>query len=220
MKWLVLSLVLLNLLLAGYFHWTQSQAAALAGQNAPLNSSKIKLLSARVLNETPERPETGAAASFGEAICVEWRGLKEADLERSREFIKQLALRRVLSVEELPIDPMYWVVFPPLPSEAAAKVKINEMASLNIKDALIIREGDWKNAISLGVFGAEEAARVHLREQERKGLSGLRIERRGKQSSGYYYMVRSEDATTLRELDEIRLNFPASTLIRVACNKR
>ena len=218
MKWLVVGLLLVNLVVGGYFYWSQGQAAALAGQNAPLNSSKIKLLGARVLNDSAPEP-AAAASNFGEAICVEWRGLKEAELDRSREAIKQLATKRVLSVEELPVERNYWVLFPPLPSEAAAKVKMDEMSALKIKDALIIQDGVWRHGISLGVFGAEEAARTHLRALERKGLSGLRIERRARQGTSFYYMVRSEDATTLRELDEIRLNFPASTLIRVACKK-
>lgn len=217
MKWIALSLLIANLAVGGFFYWMQSQSNAQAGQNAPLNSSKIVLQTARMLNDAPPAP--AASSALGEAICVEWRGMTETDLERSREAVKKLAAKRVLSVEELPIDRMYWVIFPPLPSEAAAKVKMDEFAALKVKDALIIKEDPWKNGISLGLFSADDAARNHVRELERKGVSGLRIETRPKQGTSYYYVVKSEDATTLRELDEIRLAFPATTLIRVACKK-
>lgn len=218
-KWVALILLFANLVLAGVFSWMQNQSSAEAGQNAPLNSSKIVLQSARILNNDTPEPSAMPSTILGEPICVEWRGMTESDLERSRDAVKKLAAKRVLSVEELPVDRMYWVIFPPLPSAAAAKLKMEEFASLKVRDALIIKDGIWRNGISLGVFGQDNAARSHLRELEKKGASGLRIETRAKQGTSYYYVVKSEDATTLRELDEIRLNFPATTLVRVACKK-
>lgn len=218
MRWIVLLLLIANLVVGGFFFWGKSQSDALAGVNAPLNSSKIVLRSARILDDTTPS-DTSASPALNEHICVEWRGMTESNLERSREAVKKLAVRRVLSVKELPVDRMYWVIFPPLPSEAAAKVKMDEFAALKVKDALIIKEDHWKNGISLGLFSADEAARSHIRVLESKGVSGLRIETRPKQGTGYYYVVKSEDATTLRELDEIRSGFPATTLMRVDCKK-
>lgn len=218
MRWIALLLLIVNLIVGGIFFWWQSQSDAQAGKNAPLNASKIVLQSARILSDaTP--PAAPAAPALNEPICVEWRGMAEADLERSREAVKKLATRRVLSVEELPVERMFWVIFPPLPSEAAARAKMDEFAALKVKDALIIREDLWKNGISLGLFGTDDAARSHVRVLGSKGVSGLRIETRAKQSTSYYYVVKSEDATTLRELDEIRLGFPATTLVRVDCKK-
>lgn len=218
MRWIALLLLIANLIVGGVFFWGKSQSDAQAGINAPLNASKIILQSARILSDaTP--PASPVSPAMNEPICVEWRGMAEADLERSREAVKKLAVKRVLSVEELPVERMYWVIFPPLPSAAAARVKMDELAALKVKDALIIKEDLWKNGISLGLFSADEAAQSHVRVLESKGVSGLRIETRPKQGTGYYYVVKSEDATTLRELDEIRLGFPATTLVRVACKK-
>jgi hypothetical protein len=114
---------------------------------------------------------------------------------------------------------MYWVIFPPLPSEAASQVKQKEMLALKIKEAFVIKDGVWKNGLSLGLFSSEDAARRYIRELEEKSVSGLRLETKPKEGTGYYYLIKSEDAATLRDLDDVRQTLPATTLTRVACKK-
>lgn len=222
MKWIAGLLLLLNLMVGAYFYWFQNQFSAQAGAYSPINADKIVLLSARLANNSqvqakPTSPvqETPAVS---EPICVEWRGLGETDLLRAREAIKTLAAQRVLSAEELPVDRMYWVIFPPLPSTAASQVKLKEMATLKVK-AFIIKDGTWKNGISFGLYSTEDAARRYMRELEAKGVSGLRLESKPKEGTSYFYLVRSEDAATLSDLDNIRAGLPATTLTRVACKK-
>lgn len=219
MKWIAGALLLLNLLAGAYSFWSQSQSGAQAVAYSPVNAEKIVLLSARLENGAiPASPRSDGQAS-GEPICVEWRGLGEADLERARQAIKSLAAQRVLSAEELPVDRMYWVIFPPLPSEAASQVKLKEFIALKVKDPFIIKDGNWKHGISFGLYSTEDTARRYMRELEGKGVSGLRLETKPRQGTAYYYLVRSEDAATLRDLDDIRQSLPATTLTRVACKK-
>lgn len=222
MKWIAGALLLLNLMVGAYFYWFQNQFSAQAGAYSPINADKIILLSARLANnnQAPAKPTPPAqvAPQVSEPICVEWRGLGEADLERARNAIKTLAAQRVLSAEELPVDRMYWVIFPPLPSAAASQVKLKEMATLKVK-AFIIKDAPWKNGISFGLYSTEDAARRYMRELEAKGVSGLRLETKPKEGTNYFYLVRSEDAATLSDLDNIRASLPATTLTRVACKK-
>lgn len=221
LKWIVLFLTLVNIAVVAFYLWMENQSNALVSQYSPLNASKIVLLSATSTPATTSATtdNTGAALSNGDPICVEWRGMKDTDMDRSRQAVKKLAAQRVLSVEEFPEDRNFWVVFPPLPSEAVAKIKLNELSAMKIKDAYIVKDGTWKNGISLGLFETEDAARAYARELEDKGVSGLHVEPKPKQGSGYYYVVKSQDATTLRALDEIRVAFPSTTLVRVACKK-
>lgn len=212
-------LLLVNVAVGAYFFWAQSQSNSLAGVYSPINAEKIVLQSARLADSgTPPAPRTEAPVS-GDPICVEWRGLGETDLEKARDAVKALAAQRVLSVEELPVDKMFWVIFPPLPSEAAGQVKLKEIIALKVKDAFVIRDGVWKNGISFGLYSTEDSARRYMRELEGKGVSGLRLETKPKQGTAYYYLVKSEDAATLRDLDDIRQTLPATTLTRVACKK-
>lgn len=220
MRWVAGILFLINLGVGAYIFWTQSQSTSQAVAYSPVNADKIVLKSSRITSDLPpEKSPNPAVPASGDPICVEWRGFGEADLERGRQAIKALAAQRVLSVEELPVDRMYWVVFPPLPSEAASQVKLKEMLALKIKEAFIINDGIWKNGLSLGLFSTEDAARRYIRELEDKGVSGLRMETKPKEGTPYYYLVKSEDAATLRDLDDVRQTLPATTLTRVACKK-
>lgn len=222
MKWVAAALLLINLAVGAYFFWAQSQSNSQAGAYSPVNADRIVLKSARIVNggePTPAKVPAAAPPAPAEAICVEWRGFGANDIERARQAIKALAAKRVSSVEELPVDRMYWVVFPPLPSEAASQVKLREMLALKVKEAFIIKDGAWKNGLSLGLFSSEDAARRHIRDLEGKGVSGLRLETKPKEGTAYYYLIKSEDAATLQDLDEVRQTLPATTLTRVACKK-
>lgn len=210
---------MLNLAVGAYFLWAQNMSSTQAGAYFPINAEKIILHSARLAKDqgstTPNKPIAGAS----EPICLEWRGLTETDLDKAREAVKVLAAKRVSSVEELPVDRMFWVIFPPLPSEAASQVKLKEINALKIKDVSIIKAGIWKNGISFGVYAEEDSARRYVQDLERRGVSGLRLENRPKDGSSYYYFIRTEDVNMLRELDEIRATLPATTLTRVACKR-
>lgn len=221
MKWVAGALLLLNLAVGAYFFWAQSQSTSQANAYSPINAEKIILQGSRLANDHTPVPQNPPAPQPqpGGPICVEWRGLAAADLERAREAVKTLAAQRVLSVEELPVDKMYWVIFPPLPSEAASEVKLKEIVALKVKDPFIIKDAPWKNGISFGLYSTEDGARRYIREMEEKGISGLRLETKPKEGTAYYYLVKSEDAATLKDLDDIRQTLPATTLTRVACKK-
>jgi hypothetical protein len=211
-------LLLANLAVAGYFLWVREAGTFQASQYVPLNADKISLQSVHLSGESQKTvPDSTSPAR--EQICVEWRGVLESDLERGREAVKKLAAQRVMSVEELPVNRMYWVIFPPLPSEAAGVVKLRELAALKVKEATLIKEGNWKNGISLGLYPSEEIARRRLRDIETVGVTGLRLESQPRQGTTFYYLIRSEDVATLKDLDNIRQTFPATTITRVACKK-
>lgn len=219
MKWVVSVLLLINLAIGGYFIWVRNSGSMQLDQYIPLNADKIILQSAHIAGDHRKKPSGTENVTSSEQICVEWRGLLETDLENGREAVKTLASQRVLSVEELPVDRMYWVIFPPLPSPEAGNAKLRELTALKVQQAFIIKDGNWKNGISLGLYASEEAARRRLREIESTGVSGLRLETKPKDGTTYYYLIKSEDVTTLKDLDIIRQTFPATTLTRVACKK-
>lgn len=217
MRWVVGVLLLANLAIGGFFLWVRDSGSVKLEQYTPLNADKIILQSAHIVGGHHNRSSDKDAARPSEQICVEWRGLLESDLESGREAIKTLASQRVLSVEELPVNRMYWVIFPPLPSREAGNAKLRELAALKVREAFIIGDGIWKNGISFGLYANEEAARRRLREIESIGVTGLRLETKPKDGTAYYYLIKSEDVATLQDLDAVRQAFPATMLTRVAC---
>jgi hypothetical protein len=216
MRALLVALALLNLAVGGYFLW-QSMSGSIGEGRESLHSDKI------ILRRTEVTPANSSATptyvkDTGDAICVEWRGLPTAEFEDGRNALRSLASEQPLSVMETPLERMYWVIFPPLPSREAALTKLGEIKALGIQEAFVIADDAQRNGISLGLYGSEELARRQVRELETKGLTALSIETRPKQGTGYYFVIKSEQPEVLKKLDKLRQTYPSTTLSRVDCH--
>ncbi len=214
MKWIVWALLALNLAVAGVFigrdHWPQPAS----GLNAPMNVDRLSLRSqsAPASRVTPQQQAVQA-----EALCVEWRGLSVGEYPQAREQLKALVNERVMSFTEVPLNTRHWVIFPPLPSAESAGAKLSELAAAGVLDAFVVRDGVWRNAISLGLYANDEAARRRVREVEDRGVLGTRVELQPRQGTEYYFVIRSEDPEALKSLSGISQAFPNSQQSRVAC---
>jgi hypothetical protein len=205
----------LNLAVVGYF-LLQSSSDSVGENRQSLRSDKVTLRRSEVaVSDSGANPSP--AKGKGETICVEWKGLPAAEFEHGRDALRNLASEQPLSVMETPLQKMYWVVFPPLPSREAALTKLGEIKALGIKEALTITEGPLRNGISLGLYGNEELARRQIRDLESKGLTSLNIETRPKEGTGYYFVIKSEQLEVLKQLDRLRQAYPTTTLSRVDC---
>ena len=215
MKGLALILLLLNLAVAGLFLGREFWAASQATAHPPLNSDRISLRSAsRAQNPGVRIPDKPASP----LLCVEWRGLEQTDFARARDQLKSMAGDHVMSFTEVPLSLYQWVIFPPLPSHTAALAKLAELTALGIEDVGVVQDGVWTNALSLGLYMNVQAARRRTRELEDKGIHGTRIETQPKPGTGYYFLIRSDDADALKSLNEAKTIYPSSTLSRVACD--
>lgn len=214
MKWIAWALLALNLAVAGFFigrgHWSQPAS----GQNAPMNVDRLSLRSQSALPSSAPPPQQAGEA---EALCVEWRGLSGEERNQVREQLKALANERVMSFTEVPLNTRYWVLFPPLPSAESAAAKLSELAAAGVPDAFVVRDGVWRNAISLGLYANDEAARRRVREVEARGVLGTRVELQARQGTEYYFVIRSEDPDALKSLGGIKQAYPNSQQSRVAC---
>jgi len=81
----------------------------------------------------------------------------------------------------------------------------------------VVKDGVWRNAISLGLYANNEAARRRVREVEDKGVLGTRVEQQPRQGTDFYFVIRSEDPDALKGLGEIKQAYPGSRQSRVAC---
>ena len=134
-----------------------------------------------------------------------------------REQLKALAGERVMSFTEVPLNTRIWVIFPPLPTAQAAAAKLNELAAAGVKDAFVVKDAAWRNAISLGLYANAEAAERRVREVEDKGVLGTQVEVLPRKGTDFYFVIRSEDADALKSLDAIKQAYPNSQQSRVAC---
>lgn len=214
MKWIAWTLLALNILVAGFFigreYWPQTES----NETAPMNVDRLSLRS----QSGPEaREETPVRVTEPTAFCVEWRGLNQDEFTQVRERFKTMAGERVMSFTEVPLNTRHWVIFPPLPSPESAEAKLGELVAAGVKDAFVVKDNPWRNAISLGLYANNEAAQRRVREVEDKGVLGTQVEVLPKQGTDYYFVIRSEDPDALKSLGEIKQAYPNSRQSRVAC---
>lgn len=216
MRALIVVLVLVNLAVGGYFLWRNSPAS-LSEESESLHSDQISLRRSEV--SVADKPVAAPRMETRlKEICVEWRGLPDADFANAKDALRSLADEQPLSFVETPLVRMYRVVFPPLPSRNALQTKLEEIKALGVKDGLTISDEPLRNGISFGLYDSEELARRRMRNLEARGLTGLNIEPRPRPGTGYYFVIKSEQPEVLKRLDRLRQTYPSSTLSRVDCH--
>jgi len=215
MKWITWVLLAANLLVAGFFvgriYWSQ----AASDQIVPINVDRLSLRSQSGSAADGQAPSQRMAGS--EALCVEWRGLDRDEFALVRDQLKELAAERVMSFTEVPLETRHWVIFPPLPSAESAAAKLDELGAAGVQDAFVVKDGAWRNAISLGLYANTETARRRVTELENRGVFGTRVELQPRQGTDFYFVIRSEDPDALKSLSGIRQAYPNSQQSRVAC---
>jgi hypothetical protein len=212
MKWFAWVLLAANLAVTGFFigrsYWPQMAS----GQTAPMNVDRLSLRS-----QAAPATESTSRVAVAEALCVEWRGLNHDEFAKVRDQLKAMAGERVMSFTEVPLNTRHWVIFPPLPSQQSAAAKLSELVAAGLQDAFVVKDGTWRNAISLGLYANDEAAGRRVREVEDKGVLGTRVELLPRQGTDFYFVIRSEDLDALKSLSGIRPAYPNSQQSRVAC---
>jgi hypothetical protein len=86
-----------------------------------------------------------------------------------------------------------------------------------VQDAFVVKDGSWRNAISLGLYANDEMAQRRVVELEDKGVLGTQVELLPRQGTEFYFVIRSEDPDALKSLSEIKQAYPNSRQSRVAC---
>lgn len=219
MRWVALILLMLNLAVAGIFMSRSHWPPAASEQNVSLNVDRLSLRgqSSAAVAPGPADAPTRPPEARAEAFCIEWRGLSINEFTQVREQLKRMAGERVMSFMEMPLSTRHWVIFPPLPSPESAAAKLNELNAAGVQDAFVVKDAAWRNAISLGLYANEEAARRRVRELEDKGVLGTRVEVMPRQGTEYYFVIRSEDPDALKSLSGIKQAYPNSQQSRVGC---
>ncbi|MFN7087462.1 MAG: SPOR domain-containing protein [Burkholderiales bacterium] len=213
MRLLFLLLVLANTLFYAYTFVTRQQDGA-ASQIALLQINPEKI---RIVNVgggaafVPSKPATAAA-------CLEWGAFAGPEVARAEAAIARLDLPQALVQRTLADVGGYWVYMPPLKTRADVERKIGELKALGVTDFFVVQDQtQWRNAISLGIFKTEEAAKTFLAALREKGVRSAIVERRENFLKQVVYFVREPDESVVGRLTELQREFPASEIRAVAC---
>jgi hypothetical protein len=217
MRALFLLLLLANL---GFFAWAryfggdgeQRDPRPLQQQIA---ADQVRILSARELGAPePAKPEAPKPAAEAEPLaCVEWGSFTVTDTARAEKALEPLALGARLAQRRIEETAGWWVYIAPQGNRQTAAKKALELKNIGIEDYFVVlEEGRWRSAISLGVFKSEEAANSRLAMLRAKGVRTALLGRRDTQVQKVLFQVRGVDAALAARLAELVQAFPGSEL--------
>jgi hypothetical protein len=197
----------------------------------------LRFRSKEVLAKEPVLPTRGSVVENAKASVVQfapspqvkesvpvvaWCGASDGVLvpESAEAFlavVKKLGGQGRADVEEVPVAYTWWVHLPPFPTEAAAKVVLDELQGKKI-DSFYMRAGELMGGISLGVFSREESADVARQDLQKKGYKPeirrvARMEKQSKVSVTFVGDIQSND----KNRRELLVAFPAIKLKENAC---
>jgi len=164
---------------------------------------------ARAAQETRQ-----AVKSLAGAACVEFAGFRNADLQRARESFGALQLGDRFTERRIEDVTRYWVFVPPAKDRRTAE-QVAQLKRLGVNDVSVRPERD--NAISLGVFSSEDAARRFLDQLRGKGVQDAEIGPFTRETRGVAMLVRDPDTETVARLTILQRDFPGAQLRAVTC---
>lgn len=218
MRTLLLLLLLANLGFFAYHRMLGSGDEA-AAQIALLQISPEKIATVSAGAVTPAAPARSALpAASAPAACVEWGPFSGPEVARADAALAALALpeaavqRRVADIDG------WWVHMPPLKTKGEVDRKVGELKALGVEEFYaVLDNGPWRNAISLGLFKNEDAAKAELERLRQRGVRSATIVRRERLLKQVVFFVREPDAATAARLAELQREFPATEVRAGAC---
>lgn len=153
------------------------------------------------------------AASVMPTSCAEWGVFAGADVARADAALAALGLpagatqRRVTEVDG------YWVHMAPLKTKGEIDRKVGELKALGVAEFFVVTDaGPWRNAVSLGLFKNEEAAKSELERLRARGVRSAMITRRERFLKQVAFVVSDPAAATIARLTELQKDFPGSEI--------
>lgn len=209
--------LLLLLANAGFFayHHYLGETDEAAAQIQLLQISPEKLNPVTVVMAPPSAVSAGQSSP---AACLEWGAFAGPDVARADAAFVTLALaadatqRRVTDVDG------YWVHMAPLKTKADVDRKVGELKALGVTEFFVVQDaGQWRNAVSLGLYKNEDAANAELERLRQNGVRSALVTRREKFLKQVAYFVREPSAATIAKLTELKRDFPAAEIKAVGC---
>lgn len=205
-------LMMLNLAFAAY-------AWLLRGADDPAARIARLQVSPEAIRVVPQPGGARAEAPADAAVvCLEWSAFTGAEVARADAALAALNLPG-LAVQRVAADvPGYWVYVPPLKSKTEIDKRLAALKTRGLQDVHVVQDsGPRNNAVSLGLFRTEEAARVRLEAVKAAGIADATVERREQMLKQVSYYLREPDTATVAKLAELHREFAGTEVKAVRC---
>jgi hypothetical protein len=217
MKWLVGMLVVANAALFGYFTLSRPQPSALMPGHEVIQPEAMRILSAEQLAVLPRTSSSNAPQAVPQSACYEWGSFPAGVIPRARGILEKFGLEPHLRID-VPREALrYWVYIPPRKSLEEAQARNNELHAMGIKDTFIVQNPQWRNAISLGIFGDEALAARLAEDLQSRGVKDVVKDLRNQESGQSSFFISNVPVDVAEEIGKLRPEFPYSEFRQVNC---
>ena len=166
------------------------------------------LIAARKAEETRD-----TVARLSGAACVEFAGVASSELPRAREAFAAFKLGDRLLERRVEDITRHWVFMPATRERRAAETAMADLRRKGVADMSIRPD----NAISLGVFSTEDAARRFLTTMEAKGVRGAQSGPFTKELREIAFLVREPDTEMVARLAILQRDYNGALIRAVTC---
>lgn len=192
--------------------------AAVQSESAPPAGEQASATPTAALASTPaSTPATPVSAPTPRIACYAVSNLNPTTARRFETQLARLKLGVQPSRQEVSEAGSHMVLYPPQGSRAAAEKKVEELRQAGVTELYVLGENSahpW--GISLGVFRAEEAARVQLANLALKGVQGATLAPHAMTLKAVTLQFRNIDDDTRARIAQLASRF--DTARSASCN--
>lgn len=218
MRLLFLLLMLANVGFYAYAFVARDQR----GADRQLSRLQVNPDKIRVVTDAPAgaagAPKPTAPAATASSACLEWGVFAGSDVARADAAVSELGLPEAQVMRTVVDAGGYWVYIPPLKTRRDVDKQVAQLKSLGVGEFFIVQDAtQWRNAISLGIFKSDDAAKARLAELQGKGVHGAVAGRRENLLKQIAYYVREPNDATVARLTALQQEFPGTQIKALAC---
>jgi len=212
---LIFFLLLIAAIAFGFHVWLTAKTETADYSTREKNRDEVRLVavtsSAMAARNAEDARRT--VQSLAGAACVEFSGIAAADAQRARDAFNTLQLGTRLAERRVEEITRYWVFIASARDRKTAETTMANLRKQGVTDMSIRPD----NAISLGVFSTEEAARRFMTSLEAKGVKGAEAGPFAKEMRELVMLIREPDTETVARLTILQRDYPGAQLRAVIC---
>jgi len=207
-------LLIANLAFAGHL-WLASSGEKTDFSVRERNRDEVRLVAVTPPLIAAKKAEESrqTVARLSGAACVEFAGIAAADVPRAREAFASFQLGDRLLERRTEEITRHWVSIPAVKERREAEATMAQLRRQGLAEMSIRPD----NAISLGVFSTEEAARRFLASIVARGVKGAEAGPFARELRDVSFLIREPDTDMVARLAIVQRDFPAAVLRAVPC---
>jgi hypothetical protein len=226
-KWLFWLLLAVNGVVFAYIKLSQPLGDGPQPGHEPVAADRMKLLTDSEVAAMPKTTapdlvsvpltEQPALPVIEQVACYEWGSFTGKRIDRARAIIDKLGLESRVETVANREAIRYWVYIPPLASFEEAQARNQALHSLGIDNTFIVKDAQWRNAISFGVFKDENLATRLADDMRNRGVTDVVKAVRNQEGRQFLIALDNVPGSKAEEIRRQKPDFPYSELKQVEC---